>query len=348
MSSESRAVAAVVGLLIVPLVVSLAWILVPQPARPWAEREVAAIILVPIPAARSELVERVELGVERGSPTALLYGGPSGVVERVASSGDPAGSGEVIMTVGGGVVRALVADRPLSGPVSLESPEPEIRAVAEVLVAAGVLTDTTAAADPDAFAQAVDAYALQQGWVPPEPGVFDPGWVIWLGPRPARLELNVMLGVPAEPGQVIGQTTTPVLALVLGAESPRDATVRISGTELAGPADGRLTGEELSNVDAEVPPDGTTFSAELVVRPEQPVLTVATSSVVRSSDGRTCVLRVPPGLDPNDEAAVRARLESVPVEVLSGSPGLQHVVGELAEGDAIVGNVSVDGLPRGC
>ena len=348
MSSESRAVAAVVGLLIVPLVVSLGWILVPQPARPWAEREVAALTLVPVPGARSELVERVELGVERGSPAALLYGGPSGIVEQVASSGDPVGNGEVIMTVGGGVVRALVADRPLSGPVSAESPEPENQAVAEVLVTAGALADAAAATDSEAFAHAVDTYAQQQGWAPPEPGVFDPGWVIWLGPQPARLELNVMLGVPAEPGQVIGQTATPVLALVLGAEAPPGATVRISGTELAVPADGRLTGEELSDVDAEVPPDGTTFSAELVVRPEQPVLTIATSSVVHSSDGRTCVLRVPPGLDPGDEAAVRTRLESVPVEVLSGSPGLQYVVGELAEGDTIVGNVSVDGLPRGC
>lgn len=348
MSSESRGSTGLVALLVVPLVVSLGWILIPQPARPWAEREATELVLVPVPAARSELTERVELVVERGVSTALLYGGPPGVAETLTDGRAAVENGEVVMEVGGHGIRAFVADRPLAGPVSSESPTEIVHGVAELLASSGLDLKPDSSIDPGAFASAVDAYARQEGWVPSEPGVFEPEWVIWVGPRAARLEMGVMPGAPVDPGQVVGQTVAPVLALVLSSEVPPDASLRVAADEIAVPADGRLTGQELADLASGVAPDAVTVPVELLLRPASPVFTVSTSSVVRDADGRTCVLRVPPEVTSSDDVVVRDRLERVPVEVLSGSPGVQAVVGELVEGDEIVGNVAIDGLPRGC
>lgn len=325
------AAAAVVVAMVGPLALLAAWVVT-------ASAPVVALEHPPQPVwVRSEAVQLdqsaeglLELNWSQEQP--LTYRGPGGVVTAVGlRPGLAVTNGLPAIEVDGRIIRVLVADKPLTGPVGQKSGPEELRIVADFLSANGHPVDGVGWSK--SLATAIEAYGREvtgaKGAV-----AFDPSWIIW-SPPGAGLVAKVALtpGMDAPTAGSALATLEPVLVAAELSTADRDALeqgpylITVNDQDFTLLDDGTVDPAQLTALGRAV--SDSPESVDVTIRPQSAAvgISVPAGAVIVDASGHTCVAT---GTDPTAPAFVE-------VAVVGGIPGAAYLADsqELAGADVL-------------
>lgn len=269
----------------------------------------------------------VELQARWEPPKQILAPGWSGLVtSSYCAPGVTISSGDPIIDLDGMARVGLATSVPLFRPLTSGVSGPDVTALQAELKNLGYLSDLTGVVD-DLTLRAWDELVRSSD---AELSVIDPNSVVWL-PTPTFVvgSCSVTVGTIAVPGASLAESA-PRLASVevvgLGpASSHEGRVVRLGEAESPVPVDGSLRSGEVFELVEASGLEGSSDSIQASLRLDVPLnaLKVPAAAIVTDVDGQSCVIT----------GSERTHAE---VKVVGSRLGLAFVVGELAEGDAVL------------
>ncbi len=258
----------------------------------------------------------------------------SGTVTGVeVEPGDVIGTGDVVLTVDGIDRLAYQAESPMFRPLRRADSGPDVETLEGLLAGWGIFDAAPDRSYTSSTAAAVDRLGFSLGVSKPG-GVFDPGWLIWVGSKPFAIsQVAATTGFPAPaPG-------TPLLAGLPGIADARLASPNGSLLELAGErvleigdqrvafVDGVADPGELERMSTLVPALSEQTGGTLKLATPRVAYVVPATAIVADEDGATCVFVA-------DSTAYTAR----PVTLGGGRASTVDVVSGLDDGDQVLVN----------
>ncbi len=258
----------------------------------------------------------------------------SGTVTGVeVEPGDVIGTGDVVLTVDGIDRLAYQAESPMFRPLRRGDSGPDVETLEGLLAGWGMFDATPDRSYTSSTAAAVDRLGLSLGASKPG-GVFDPGWLIWVGSKPFAIsQVAATTGFPSPaPG-------TPLLTGLPGIADARLASPNGSLLELTGErvleigdqriifVDGVADRGELERMSTLVPALSEQTGGTLKLATPRVAYVVPATAIVADEDGATCVFVA-------DSTAYTPRL----VTLGGGRASTVDVVSGLDDGDQVLVN----------
>lgn len=258
----------------------------------------------------------------------------SGTVTAVmVGTGDVIATGDVALTVDGIDRLAYQAESPMFRPLRRGDTGPDVETLERLLVEWGMFDGTPDPSYTSSTAAATDTLGRSLGVSKPG-GVFDPGWLIWVGSRPfAVSQVAATAGFPAP------ATGAPLLTGLPGIADARLASPNGSLLEVAGERvleigdqrivfiDGVAGPDELERMSALVPALTEQTGGTLKLAAPRVAFVVPATAIVADEDGTTCVFVA-------DSTEYTAR----PVSLGGGRASTVDVVSGLRDGDRVLVN----------